>query len=134
MANAVYPKALKAFLDADIDMLVDDIRLALVDGADYTYSASHEFVSDISAGIVARGTALASKTTTSGAFDCADPTITGVTGDPIEIVICFKHTGNDATARLISYHDQDSTPAALSLTPDGGNVIVTIPAGGLFSI
>lgn len=133
MANAVYPKALKAFLDADIDLLADDIRLMLVDGGTYTYSATHEFVSDVS-GIVARGTALASKTTTSGAFDFDNPTITSVTGSTVEIVICYRHTGSDATARVISYHDQDSTPAALTLTPDGGNVIVTIPVGGLFSI
>jgi hypothetical protein len=76
MANAVYPKALEGFLKADIDM-DSDIRLALVDAGAYTYSATHQFVSDLS-GVIARSTALQSKTMTGGAFDCDDIVVTGV--------------------------------------------------------
>jgi hypothetical protein len=136
MANAVYPKALEGFLSGAINLPSDDIRIALVDSADYTYSATHQFVSDVgSTAIVARSGALTGKTVTGGAFDCDDPVVTGVTGDPVEIMVCYKHTGNDATARIISYHDRESDgTTALSLTPDGGNVNVAIPAGGLFAI
>lgn len=65
MANKVYPKAQKAFLDADIDLLVDDVRALLIDAGSYTYSDSHEFLSDVAGGArIGTATALASKTTT----------------------------------------------------------------------
>lgn len=128
MANAVYPKALEGLLSGDIDLDANDIRCALVDTGTYTYSASHQFVSDVSTGIVARSGALASKTVTSGTFDAADLTITGVSGATTEALVTFVHTGSDATARLLSYHD------GLTLTPDGGNVSVAWNASGIFSI
>lgn len=133
MANAVYPKALQAFLGADIDMEVDDIRVAIVDSADYTYSAAHDFMDDV-AGIVARSGALAGKTIVNGLFDANDVTLTGVTGDSIEQVILFKHTGSDATARLICFLDRDGSNATFTVTPDGGNILITWNASGIFSI
>ena len=45
--SSFYSSGLKAFLDGDIDLLVDDIRVILVDNADYTFSAAHDFLSDV---------------------------------------------------------------------------------------
>jgi hypothetical protein len=42
MANAFYTSALKAFLDADIDLLTDTIKVQMIDAADYSFSAAHD--------------------------------------------------------------------------------------------
>jgi hypothetical protein len=136
MANAVYPKALEGFLKADIDM-EGDIRAQLIDLTDYTYSSAHEFLSSVPAGArVGSGTALSGKTYTNGVFGADPTTVTSVPVDTVEAVIVYLHTGADGSSRLISYHDTDPTPAALSLTTDGGNVIITWPTTGskIFSI
>jgi hypothetical protein len=120
MASAVYPKALEAFANADIDLLVDDIRAILIDAADYTYSAAHQFLSSVpGAARVSVSGALTGKTTVNGAFDHAQGTFTTPTGDPCEALIYYKHTGSDATARLIAYMDNF---AGLPITPNGQNI------------
>lgn len=135
MANAVYPKALEGFAGGDIDWDADDIRAILVDLADYTYNAAHDFLDDVPSGSrVAVSTALTGKTKTLGVMDANDTTITSVTGDPAEAVIVYKHTGTEGTSRLISFHDQDGLAAGLSLTPDGGNVVIVWHTSGILSI
>jgi hypothetical protein len=136
VANKVYPIARKAFLDADVDMLVDDIRLILVDLADYTYSDAHDFLDDVPAGArVAVSGALANKSTTGGVFDCDDPTLTAVTGDVLEAVIVYRHTGaSDAARRLLAYVDTKPDANPITFTPNGSDVVVNVPAGGLFEI
>lgn len=135
MANALYDSAKAAFLGADIDLLVDDIRVILVDLADYTYSAAHDQLADVpSAARVAVSGALGTKTTTAGTFDAADVTISGVTGDVSEAIIVYKHTGTE-TAPLIAFIDtaQDGS-TALSFTPNGSDLTVSFDAAGIFSI
>ena len=51
MANAVYPTGMKAFADADIDWLVDDIKIVAMSST-YVFSSAHDFRNDLS-GIVA---------------------------------------------------------------------------------
>jgi len=132
MASAVYPIALKAFLDGDIDLLTDDIRAILVDVADYTYNAAHDFLDDVPAGArVKVSDALASKTTTGGVFDAADKTLSAVTGDQSEAIIIYKHTGTDSTSNLIAYIDSGS---GLPFTPNGSDLTITWNASGIFSI
>ena len=128
MANALYGLAKKKFLDGDIDLLVDDIKVTLVDGADYTANLStDEFYDDIPAGArVATSGNLASKTTTLGVFDAADVTFSAVTGDPSEILVIWKDTGVEATSPLIAYID---TATGLPVTPNGGDITVTWDSG-----
>ena len=132
MASAVYPSALKLFLDGDIDMLNDDIRAILIDTADYSYSSAHDYLDDVAAGArVKVSDALASKTTTGGVFDAADKTLSAVTGDQSEAVIIYKHTGTESTSPLIAYIDSGT---GLPVTPNGGDITLTWNASGIFSI
>ncbi len=127
MAAAFYPTGLKAILDADIDLLADTIKLALIDTGTYTYSSGHDFYNDLS-GVVGTPGTLANKTTTGGTFDADDLTFTAVSGSSIEAVVIYKDTGNTATSPLICFID------GLSLTPNGGNINATFDASGIFKI
>jgi len=132
MANALYPIGKKALLDADIDLLVDTIKVALVDTGTYTYSAAHDFYDDVSAGVVGTPVTLGTKTTTAGVFDSADPTWTSVSGSTVEAIVMYKDTGVAGTSALIAYYDTGIT--GLPLTPNGGNVTYTVHASGWFGL
>ena len=134
MANAVYPIAKKEVLDGDIDLISDTIKIVLCTSG-YTYSASHDFLNDISAGNrVAISGALASKTTTSGVFDAADVTFTALTGSVVTSWVLFQDTGTESTSALIAYFDTVSGGGAFSFTPNGGNLTLQFSASGIFSI
>jgi hypothetical protein len=120
--SAIYPTAKKKFLDADIDLLVDTIKVALV-SATYTYSAAHEFYSSIT-GIVGTPGTLATKTTTGGVFDADDLTFTSVTGSAVTQLIIYKDTGSAATSPVIAQIDGFS-----SVTPNGGNITIAWDSG-----
>lgn len=128
MAAAFYPTGLKAILDADIDLLADTIKCALVDTGTYTYSSAHDFYNDVSAGVVGTPGTLDNKTTTGGVFDADDEVFSAVSGASIEAVIIYKDTGNAATSPLICFID------GLSLTPNGGNITAQFHASGIFAI
>ena len=132
MANVLYASAKKLFLDGDIDLLNDTIKVALIDTNDVSYSAAHDFYDDISAGVVGTPVALASKTTTAGAFDSADPTWSAVTGDVSEAIVIYKDTGVAGTSPLIAWYDTGVT--GLPVTPNGGDITVTVSASGWFSL
>jgi len=123
MANALFDKGREAFLNGDIDFLNDDIRIILVDAADYTVNlATHDFLDDVGvAARVAVSSALASKTSTNGVADAADVTFPLVTGDQSEAIVIYKHTGTESTSNLIAYID---TATGLPVTPNGGDITV----------
>lgn len=124
MASALQPSFKELLLGGDIDLANDDIRAILIDVADYTYSAAHDFLDDVAAGArVAASTALASKTITGGVFDAADKTLTAVTGDPFEAIIIYKHTGVESTSPYIAYID------GISGTPNGGDYTIQWDSG-----
>lgn len=126
--SQLYPKGKKKLLDADIDLLVDDIKMLLIDTADEAYNAADEFHSDIaSAGIVHTFGVLLSKTTVSGVFDAADIAAT-VSGDSVEAVVLYKDTGVSATSPLIAWFD------VTTFTPTGVSTTIVMHASGLFSI
>lgn len=128
MASGLYAAAKKAFLDGDIDLLNDDIRVQLIDVADYTVDlANHDFLDDVAgAARVGTATALANKSTTAGVFDADDTTISAVSGDGTEAVLVYSHTGGaDSARRLIAYFDN----AGVVVTPNGNNIIVQWDSG-----
>lgn len=134
MANVFYPTSRKLLMDADLDLAADTIKVVLIDAADYTVSAGHDFLDDVAGGaIVGTAQTLASKTTTGGVFDAADVTFTAVTGDPCEAILVYKDTGSAATSPLIAYIDTVSS--GLPVTPNGGDITIAWHAtDGVFRI
>jgi len=124
MANAIYDKGRQAFMEGEIDMDDDDIRVVLVDTDDYTHSISaHDNLDDIPAGArIAVSAALGSTDVTDGVFDAADVTFSSVTGDQAEALVIYKHTGVEGTSKLIAYID---VATGLPVTPNGGDITVT---------
>lgn len=135
MANAIYPKFKEHLLTLATNNDIQDgnVKAVLVDGADYTYSSSHEFLSDIaSGGRVATSGNLASKTITNGVFDSADFSFTAVTGDQSEILVVYVDSGSAATSPLVAYYDTSIT--GIPVTPNGGDINVTVNASGWFAL
>lgn len=125
MSNAIYPKAREGFLKADIDWLVDDIRLVAVTSA-YVYDAAHDFLNDVSGGYrVATSGSLTGKDATLGIADADDVTLASVTGSDIEALILYKHTGTESTSPLILFLDTKTNASAIVITPVGDDVIIT---------
>lgn len=120
MANALFDPGREGILDGTIAVSSDDIRAMLVKST-YSFSAAHKFITDLGSVDNGRSAALGSKTTTNGIFDAADTTITATAAAACASIITFKHTGSDATARLISF---DDTPASgLPFTPAASQVV-----------
>jgi len=128
MANALYDKGREGFLDGSIDWDTDDIRVILIDAADYTVDlAVHDNLDDIpGAARVAVSGALTGKTVTDGVADAADVTFSAVSGDVSEALVIYKHTGTESTSRLIAYID---SATGLPVTPNGGDITVQWDAG-----
>ena len=101
-------------------------------GTTYTYSASHEFLSDIpSAARIATSGNLSGKAIgNDGSFDSDDPTFSDVAGDSIESIVLYIDTRTAGTSRLIMY--QDTGVTGLPLTPDGSDAQIVVDAGGWF--
>lgn len=117
-------------MEADIDWLVDNIKVLSIDEADdVPVLATDEFQSDILAAAreFVSGN-FASKTSTDGVADAADlvPAFTSATGDQFESITVFFDTGVTTTALLCVNID---TATGLPLTPDGGNIDITWSAG-----
>lgn len=133
MANALYPKAKESFLKGEIDVLTDTISISLIDTGEYTYSASHQFRSDINNAAVISTTNLSDKTALNGVFDAADATFSSVTGANAEALIIFQNTGSNSTSRLIAYID---SATGLPILPNGGDITVAFSSGSnrIFSL
>lgn len=133
MANALYPKWKEAIVQATSgSALTGTLKAALIDTADYTYNAAHDFWDDASAGVVGTPQTIGSVTFTNGLIDGADVTFTAVTGDPCEAIILFLDTGTPSTSRLVAYLDTGVT--GLPVTPNGGDISITWNASGIFQL
>ena len=135
MANKVYPKLKKGFLSgAAVDLLGSNVKVVLLDLADYVYDDAHEFLSSIPAAArVATSPNLTAKTLSDLAdFDSADPVLPGVTGDELEAIAMYVDTGTEATSKLIFF--QDSGLSGAPLTPDGNDIKIAVNAAGWFRL
>ena len=137
MANALYNPFKQQLLDNStaLDLDGDTIKATLIDSADYTFSAAHDEYSggatDVpTAAKVAESAALTSPTCTNGTFDTADFTWSTVSGDQSEAIILWDDTvTND---RLMAFYDTGMT--GMPVTPNGGNINVTVNASGWFTL
>ena len=119
LASALFDPGREGFLDGTIDWDTDDIRAMLVLNT-YTFNAANKFITDIGAVDNGRSAALAGKTVTSGVADANDTSLTATAASASNAIIVFKHTGADATARLIAYID---TATGLPFTPGAGQTV-----------
>jgi hypothetical protein len=132
MANKLYPKTKKQFLQAGIDLSAVNVRAILIDTGAYTYDDAHDFLDDIPAGarIAVSGNLTGKVFGDDGSFDSDDPTFAAVAGASIEAIVLYVHTGTESTSRLIMF--QDTGVTGLPLTPDGSDVQITVDAAGWF--
>lgn len=135
MANAVYPKYKEALISgaANIALSSGTVKAVLVDLADYSYSAAHDFFDDVPSGArVGTPQTIGSKTVTNGLFDGADVTFPAVTGDQSEAIVVYIDTGVESTSRLVAFFDTGVT--GLPVAPNGGDVLITWNASGIFQL
>jgi hypothetical protein len=138
MANALYPIWKQALLagsanaDIDTDDTTDGPFCALVDLGTYTYSAAHDFYSDLS-GVVGTDQRISTPTVVTGTFDGDNLTYTAVSGATVEALIIYrKNSGANTTWRLVAFLDTSVT--GLPVTPNGGDITVTWNASGIFTL
>lgn len=134
MADAIYPNAKGHFLAGDIDVDTDTLKIVLVDTASYTYSASHDALDDIPAGMrLATSGAVTTKTTTSGTLDFDDVTVSGLdTGETADAYVLYVDSGVEATSYLIAYKDSAAELPLAGAT--GVDVVVQVNASGFFTL
>jgi hypothetical protein len=133
MANAVYPKYKQALLDDSTNTDINDltVKVALVDTGTYTYSAAHEFLSDLT-GVVGTAQTIANTTVTNGVFDGDNVTYTALSGSSVEALVIYIDTGTAGTSRLVAFIDTGVT--GLPFTPNGGDVTISWNASGIFAL
>lgn len=117
MSNVNYDLGIEGILDETIGMNSGDIRVMLVKST-YVFNIAHKFVADMGAVDNGRSAALSGKSFAGRVFDATDTTLTATSAVACNALAIFKHTGADATARLISYIDAPST--GLPFTPSAG--------------
>lgn len=137
MANALYDTFKRDLqITATFDMdVASAIVAALIDAADYTYSAAHDEFSggarDVPLAAVVSTAVLPSLTVSStGVFDSGDFTWTAVTGDQSENIIL--HDDPSTNDRLVAFYDTGMT--GMPVTPNGGNINVTVNASGWYAL
>lgn len=133
MASGMYALGREGFLGGDIDWDANNIKVTLIDSADYVVNLStHDFYNDVTAGgRVATSSNLASKTKTNGTADAADVTFSAVTGDQSEALVVWADTTVESSSRLIVYID---TGTGFPVTPNGGDITVQWDAAGIFTL
>ena len=144
MANALYDTFKERLLDAGaltpggFDLNTDVIKATLIDTDDYSFSAAHDeyggATPDVpNASKVAVSAALATPTVTNGTFSTANFSWTAVTGDQSEAIIIWDDTiSAPVTDHLIVYYDTGMS--GMPVTPNGGDINVTVNGSGWFSL
>jgi hypothetical protein len=137
MANALYPLWKQELEKGTANTaLTGTVKAALVDTGTYTYSAAHQFYSDLSGvtGTPSPAGGMTTKTYTAGVFNADPVTFTAVTGPSIEAIVIYIDTGAAGTSPLVAYLDTGIT--GLPVTPNGGDIVVSWDAGAykIFSL
>ena len=108
--------------EAALDLTAATFKVAMIDTADYTFSQSHDFFNDASAGSVGTPQAIPTPAFTGSVLDGGDVTFSALTGDSVEALLLYVDTGSAATSPLILY--LDTGVAGLPFTPSGGDVVI----------
>lgn len=132
-AGAVYPlykqELLKGTTNTALLTTGAPIKCQLVTSS-YTYSATHQFLSDVSAGLIGSAVALTSLTYVNGKFSSASVTFTAVTtGSTAVGDVCFTDTGTASTSRLVVNN------TGFSVVTNGGDITLNPDAtNGWFTL
>jgi hypothetical protein len=112
----MYPLGKQALLGSVV-LTADNIKVVLINTGTYTYSAAHQYYSDLS-GTLGASANLASKTVTNGVFNAANTTVTATSTATCGAFVIYKDTGTTTTSPLLMYYDgiQIITIAANSST------------------
>lgn len=120
MANKFYPKGAEKLLGAQVNFSTANISAALVSSS-YTYSDSHEFLSEAGT-LVGSAVALANKVITGGVFDADDVAFGALApGSTVKALVLFRDTGSAATSPLLCYLDEIT---GFPFATNGGDVSV----------
>lgn len=129
MANSFYAKGLEHYLNGDVDMLSDDIRMIATKSTYVADYEADETLADIDAGDrVAVSSTLTGISTLNGIFDATDGTFTSVSGAAFDRLVFVKWTGTDSTTLLLG---AVTSYTGLPFTPSGGNIVVVFPNGSM---
>src|SRR4029077_11276574 len=139
MANAVYPLFKQSLLtEADANKSLNQTGTSapfaalVTTSSGYTYNATHQFYNSLT-NIQGTDVAITTPTVVNGLFDGDDCTFTSVSGTVVgAIVIYRKNAGANTTWRLVLYEDTSVT--GLPVTPNGGNIVITWNASGIFQL
>ncbi|MDD2711293.1 MAG: hypothetical protein PHU77_00095 [Simplicispira sp.] len=120
MANTFYPKGAQKILGGQIDLSAHTISAALVPSG-YTYSTTHEFLSDAGT-VVGTPVDLANKSITGGIFDADDLNFGALApGNTVKALVLFKNSGSPSTSPLLCYLDEVT---GFSFSTNGGAVLI----------
>lgn len=132
MANVVYPKAKKAFLDGNVNLLSNTISVQAYE-EDLEYDPDDEFLSHLSGTAVGSAVNITSKDTTDGLFTGTVGPFTLPSGFIVTTFIIYVNTGSAGTSRLLAWIDTmgDTSPI---LIPTSGSVVNVNWVDPFFSI
>ena len=139
MANAVYPLWKQSLMtEADSNKSLNQTgsnapyAALITTSSGYTYSASHQYYSSLS-NIVGTPQPITTPTVTNGTFDGDDVTFTAVSGTVVGAMVIYRqNAGANTTWRLVLFEDTSVT--GLPVTPNGGNIVITWNASGIFTL
>lgn len=116
MASAIYPAFATAAYTKKIDWVNDSVSGYLMDTADYTYSAAHTVLADLTVAGREEVVALTGKSVTAGVLDGGNSTWPTATGDGIEAIVVVDTTFDC----LCLYYDLGATTLL-----NGGDIVAT---------
>lgn len=134
MANALYKKGKNAILSTGLQWSSTCSYKVMLVASTYSVDiVAHDFVADIPAADRVASVALATLSSSDGAADADDATLSTVSGSVVFYIVIAQNTDTDASDDLIAYID---TATGLPVTPNGGDITVQWDSGsiGIFEI
>jgi hypothetical protein len=139
MANAVYPLYKQSVMsESDTNNGLDQTgsnapyTSLVTTSSGYVYSAAHQFYSSVT-NVQGTPVAITSNTVTNGTLAGSNVTFTSVSGTVVGAIVIYRqNTGANTTWRLVLYEDTSVT--GLPVTPNGGNIVITWNASGIFTL
>lgn len=134
IVNSLYESAWEAILNGELPWLTTPVTAVLI-SEDYTFSSSHQYLSEVSAGYrFGTPQALAGKAILSGGIASASnvsfPSVSA--SSPVATaLLLYEATGNEATSRLVAFINAG---IGLPHTPNDSDVLITWNPSGIFKV